>query len=175
LFVFGPMVSITGAPGVGKSVLGFELVRSFDRGVVMEMDVTAREHYASSSEAILEWLSEWVRIGVSIAQGRRFLILTGFCRPRELESRPDRCWLSEIVHVALVCDQEELRGRLAGRWESRDWSEDQVKGLFGINDEIWRLAEADAAVSLVDTTGLGRRDVVGRVSEILRARVALAR
>jgi broad-specificity NMP kinase len=168
------MVSITGCPGVGKSVVGFELARSFERGVVMEMDVTGRKEYASSPELILEWFGEWVRIAVSVAQRRRFLVLTGFSRPHELESRPDRGWLSEIVHIALVCDREELRRRLAGRWDSRLWPEAEVEGLCGINEEVRLLAERDPSVSLVDTTSLSRAEVVDVVSATIQARVALA-
>ena len=158
-FVRGPMVVITGAPGVGKSVLGIRLAERLRNGVVLEPPASAVTE--RDSLTIMTMFKDWLVLGAQVAQGGRYLVLPSFARPDELDLLPERDWVGEIHWLALVCDADVLAGRLQSRRKSRTIDDEELRGLIGINNEIRAIANTEPHVTMLDTSTMTLLEVVG--------------
>jgi len=166
-FVRGPMVVITGAPGVGETVLGIRLAARLDNGVVIEppgSGITKRD-----SLTIMTWFKDMLVLGAQVAQSGRYLVIPNFSRPRELDELPERPWVASIHWLALVCDPEVLAQRLRQRRKSRAIDDAELTGLLGVNEEIRDIALAGPRVSVLDTTAMSPDAVVDAAARLIES------
>ena len=166
-YVRGPMVVITGAPGVGKSVLGIRLQARLRSGLVLEPPMGAVTQRDSLTTMAV--FKDLLVLGAQVAQSGRYLVLPTFARPTEFEMLPERPWLSRIHWIALVCDPSELEHRLRHRRKSRAIDQVELDGLMGINQEVRSIGRSDPSVSLLDTTASSVDDVVEAATGLIES------
>jgi AAA domain len=110
-----PLFVVTGASGSGKSTLGLALVPALSDCVVMESDILWRPQFDTPQDGYRDYRNLWLRIAKNIHLAGRPVVLVGSAVPEQFESCPERRYISDILYLALVCDDELLERRLRDR------------------------------------------------------------
>ena len=93
-----------------------------------------------------------------MAQGGSHLMISGFVRPHEFESAPERAYFSAIHYLVLTCAPDEFTRRVRRRQAWGHLPDSDFDGLHALN-EWFRTDVADhPAVTVLDTTGLAVED-----------------
>jgi broad-specificity NMP kinase/DNA-directed RNA polymerase subunit RPC12/RpoP len=170
-----PLLVIGGASGTGKSAICRELVGQAQEAVVLDADILWRPEFATPEDGYRAFFETWLRLAKNIAQSGRPVVLlgAGMVVPSNLEPCVERRYFARVHYLALVCEPEELEGRLRDRpaWrESGDsaWIEEQVR----FDRWLRANAEGDPPITLVDTTSASIQATAERVTAWIRGIVA---
>jgi len=133
-----PLFLVTGASCVGKSTACQLLFQREQDYLVLESDLLWEERWNTSENLYAPYRSLWMRLCANIAQGGKPVVLCGCCVPEQLENRPERELFSSLHYLALVCQEEALRQRVARR---------------GVTDPAWASSSVDFNSWLRDNAG----------------------
>ena len=115
-----PLFIVVGASGVGKSnVLSMLVEQMRDEVVLLEGDILL-----DFDKSIQAHGDMWLRLCKNIGQsGRPVVLFASGLIPQNLTDSLERRYFSEIHHLALVCEPDEQRRRLAARpaWRGTEW------------------------------------------------------
>lgn len=160
-----PVFIVTGASGAGKTTVSLSLVGTLPGCAVLETDILWCPELNTPQDEWLRWRSLWARLAKNLAQSGLASVLCGTFTPEGIEPLPERRYLGAVHYVALVCDDEELAGRLRARPAWRQSSDEAfVARMVAFNGWLrGHAATTEPAMTLLDTTG---RSVEGTVSAV---------
>jgi hypothetical protein len=173
-----PLFVITGASGAGKTAVGLELVEAQLRAeswvpdcVYLEQDILWRDEFADPENSYRAFRNMWLRMAKNIGQAGRPVVLCGSAVPEQYECCPERRYFAAIHYLALVCDDDLLRGRLVARpgWR-RSGSDGFVDQMIAFNRWFRENAQAsEPRITLLDTSGLPVRESAMQVASRIQA------
>lgn len=153
-FLHLPLFALTGASGSGKTAVCLELSRTLSECVCLESDILWCSELASPEDDYRSYRDLWLRMCKNISQAGRPVLLCGSATPDQFESCPERRYLGEIHHLALVCDDDTLVRRLEERPSWRNSSAPQfIQDMRAFNQ--WfkdHAALTDPPIALLDTS-----------------------
>jgi predicted kinase len=155
-FVQAPLFVLSGASGVGKSTVCYELAGTMPDVIFMEVDILWQPAFNTPDDDYRGFRESWLRLAKNISQNGPKVVLCGSAVPAQYERSPERRYFSQIHYLALTCDSATLTARLQARPSWR-----QSSGL-GFIDQMcafnqWFLDNAtqtDPPITLLDTAGL---------------------
>ncbi len=149
-----PLLLVTGASGTGKTTIVLRLAGTFSEAVVLDQDILWMPEMDTPEDNWQRFRSLWLRLAVNIAQSGRPLLLFGSTDPEQYERLPERRYIGAIHTLALVCEDQELRHRLASRPEwRRSGGNEFVGSMLHFNHSLRALAQRQPKrVTLLDTT-----------------------
>jgi hypothetical protein len=117
LFVYLPLLIISGASGAGKSTICSQLLGHLKEAVLLDSDILWRPQFNSPETNFRDYFETWLRVCKNIGQSGRPVALfgAGVGVPQNLESCIERRYFSAIHYLALVCSDEALSERLGTR------------------------------------------------------------
>ena len=114
-FVQLPLFVVTGASGAGKSTIGLNLVKTFDRCVTMDNDMLWGAVPWSRGDDHRGYHNTWLRVAKNIGQSGRPVVLLGTMLPEHVEPCPERRYFARTPYLGVVCDDAVLAERLRER------------------------------------------------------------
>lgn len=179
------IILINGPLGIGKTTLSWELLRHFERAVMLDGDHIGAVHpFEIYDERRIEYLYQTLRhlVAYHIQHGgyRDFVINYVFESPESLDRL--RHLLSDlderIYAFRLVCDEEEMarrirqRGRSAAEDPQRlSWELERFRQLLAIQEEA--SLRGDLGL-VIDTTHLTADQAAQNIWEIITEEILLA-
>ena len=173
-----PLFVLTGASGAGKTAIALELARAQREGVpwapdcvCLEQDILWRDEFADPAEGYRAFRNTWLRVAKNVAQSGRPVLLCGSAVPEQYEACPERRYFATIHYLALICDDDRLRERLAARpgWR-RSGSASFLERMVEFNRWLCENAqETDPPIDLLDTTGLSVQESAEHAARWIRA------
>jgi hypothetical protein len=155
-----PLFIVTGASGVGKTVVVSELRRLLPDWDIFETDVMHAADWQQQR-------NNWLRVAHSIAQGGRHTILCGTMLPADMDRCDHRPFFSKVCYLNLHCDDETRAARLRARptWRGCDEAFIEKHRKFA----QWLLEHAttdfDPPMPTVDTTHASTREVAEQIRD----------
>jgi hypothetical protein len=152
---FSPLLLVSGPSGSGKSAIYERLVGRVSECLMVEYDALLMKGIDLSDE----WRyfrDIWLRLAHSLAQDGKPVVLFGANPPHGWDDLPQRCWVGPMHHLALVCDRDTLKARLAARPAWRGCDEAFIAEMLKYN--AWLQTEASSEVpglELLDTSKQG--------------------
>lgn len=110
-----PLFIVTGASCVGKSTLCEELFKNERDYIIMESDLLWHEMYNTPEDNYCTYRKLWMNVCANISQIEKPVVLCGCNTPEQLENQQERSLFTDIHYLAVVCDEEVLRQRIAKR------------------------------------------------------------
>ncbi len=155
-FVQLPLFVVTGASGAGKTTIGLNLARTFDRCVTMDSDMLWGAVPWSRGDDHRGYHNTWLRVAKNIGQAGRPVVLLATSLPEHFEQCPERRYFARIHYLGVICDDGILAERLHSRprWRGSD-APVVVADMLHFNRYLKAHASAVAPpLSLLDTTAL---------------------
>lgn len=162
-----PLFLVTGASCAGKSTtcgLLFQRERDY---LVLESDLLWEDRWNTPEDNYAAYRSLWMRVCANISQGGRPVVLCGCCIPEQFEARPERRYFSRLYYLALTCEEDAFRQRLARRGvEDPAW----VQSSLDFNRWLRQNGPSTAPpIQLLDTTRLTPEQAAERVHQWVMA------
>jgi hypothetical protein len=155
-FVQLPLFVVTGASGAGKSTIGLNLVRTFDRCVTMDNDMLWGAVPWSQGDDHRGYHNTWLRVAKNIGQSGRPVVLLGTALPEHFEPCPERRYFAQTHYLGVVADDTVLAERLRGRpnWRGSG-TPAVVADMLRFNEYLKTNARTlSPPLSLLDTTAM---------------------
>ncbi len=155
-FVQLPLFVVTGASGTGKSTIGLNLVRIFDRCVTMDNDMLWGAVPWSQGDDHRGYHNTWLRVAKNIGQSGRPVVLLGTALPEHFEPCPERRYFAQTHYLGVVADDTVLAERLRGRpnWRGSG-TPAVVADMLRFNEYLKTNARTlSPPLSLLDTTAM---------------------
>ena len=155
-FVQLPLFVVTGASGAGKTTIGLNLARTFDRCVTMDSDMLWGAVPWSRGDDHRGYHNTWLRVAKNIGQAGRPVVLLATSLPEHFEACPERRYFARIHYLGVICDDGILAERLHSRpsWRGSD-TPVVVADMLHFNQHLKANASAVAPpLSLLDTTAM---------------------
>ncbi len=155
-FVQLPLFVVTGASGAGKSTIGLNLVRTFDRCVTMDNDMLWGAVPWSQGDDHRGYHNTWLRVAKNIGQSGRPVVLLGTALPEHFEPCPERRYFAQTHYLGVVADDAVLAERLRGRpnWRGSG-TPAVVADMLRFNEYLKTNARTlSPPLSLLDTTAM---------------------
>jgi GrpB-like predicted nucleotidyltransferase (UPF0157 family) len=175
------IIIINGPLGIGKTEVSWELLRHFERGVMLDGDyIGAVEPFEIYNDARIEYLYKTIRHLVTFHKEdggyENFVINYVFETPESLaQLRHLLLALDDRIYIfRLTCDPEELANRIRGRGHDTDsltWELERAQELAAIQEEASRQGDLGYTI---DTTGLSRGQVAEDIWRRANEQVKLA-
>jgi AAA domain-containing protein len=170
-FIRLPLFILTGASGVGKSAVCFELAAKMNDAVVMESGILWRREFDQPETNYRAFRETWLRVCKNISQAGKPVVLCGVGEPTQFEQCIERRYFSELHYLALICDEQILAARLGNRPTLLGW----FKGEF-IEEQIvfnrWLQTNArntEPPMTLLDTSEITVAETVEKVEQWIRS------
>ncbi len=170
-FVQQPLFIVTGASGVGKTVVCRELAARMSECVCLECDIFWRSEFATPEDDYRGFRNLCLRVAKNVGQSGRPVALFGSAIPAQYETCPERRYFGHSHYLALVCEDEALVKRLRDRPEWRQsGSPEMLDSMLRFNRWFRENAHtAQAPITLLDTTGITIEQSVERVGAWIRS------
>ena len=150
-----PLLVITGASGVGKSLLCALLAPQRPDLVCLESDVLWGAVPATAEDGYRSYWGMWLRLASAVGQSGRPVALFDTTLPAHLEAAPYREGLATIHYLALVCDDAVLAARLTTRPAWRGCDDAFIAQAVAFNDWLRTHAHTTTPpIALLDMTAL---------------------
>ena len=107
-----PLFIVSGASGVGKSILCEELFRDESRYIVLESDIIWNKVYNTPKDDYRAYRRMQLRLCANIAQAGLPVVLCGCAVPKQFTNLPERELFTQIHYLAVVCDDGALEQKL---------------------------------------------------------------
>jgi predicted kinase len=159
-----PFFSVSGPSGSGKSTLVRRLWNELPECVALDGDMLWNGKFWSARS---DFYSIWLNVAAQISQSGRPVVLCTAAMPDDWRTATPRVLVSEVHMLALVCDEQELLGRLAARDRPRD---DEAPADFleqTCNFNRWLRAHLEH----VDTSLFDPDETAGRVAAWVHERL----
>ena len=162
-----PLLTVSGASGVGKTTIYNKLIGTIEEVVLLDADLMWRPELNHPENKYSEFVESWLRISKNISQSGRPVVLFGAGTgvPMNVEPCVERRYFSRIHYLALVCDNEEIIRRLQARknWREKDDVDYMVKQ---VEFNVWFKESGTLSynIDLVDTTSETVEQTVDRVA-----------
>jgi predicted kinase len=116
-FVRSRLSIVSGASGCGKTTICARLTGAVSEAVLLDSDVLWSAAFAGPDSDRRAFFEIWLRVAKNIAQSGRPVVLfgAGIGVPANIEPCIERRYFSTVRYLALTCDEDELRRRLAAR------------------------------------------------------------
>jgi hypothetical protein len=172
-----PLFVLTGASGAGKTAVSLELARVQLEGapwapdcVLLEQDILWRDEFTDPENDYYAFRNMWLRVAKNVAQGGRPVLLCGSAVPEQYEACTERRYFTVIHYLALICNDERLRERLAARPGWRQSGDASFLERMLAFDRWFREHARDASppIALLDVTDLSVRESAERVAHWIR-------
>ena len=137
-----------------------------------DTDILWRPEYDSPEDDYRAFRDLGLRVAAHIAQAGRPIVLMAGGVPEQFEASPERRYFSEILYLALVCDDAVLVRRLRARptWR-QSGSPHVIEQERSFNR--WLSANASTTVppmTVLDTSATSEQDTVRRVAAWVRGK-----
>jgi len=172
-FVQLPLFVVTGASGAGKSTIGLNLVRTFDRCVTMDNDMLWGAVPWSQGDDHRGYHNTWLRVAKNIGQSGRPVVLLGTALPEHFEPCPERRYFAQTHYLGVVADDAVLAERLRGRpnWRGSG-TPAVVADMLRFNEYLKTNARTlSPPLSLLDTTAMTVAESTRATVEWISARL----
>lgn len=160
-FPYRSLLSLTGAPGAGKSTV-IRHLRGQIPVVVLESDMLIDFQHETDMEWVV-YCGLWLRICMALhyAGQQTLLAGSGIGFPENAVDRPETRYFPEIQRCALVCDDAVLAERL----EARSWLKDRPKKReeFLQTNRWFRDHGPEHDIELIDTTDVSVEQTVDSI------------
>jgi 2-phosphoglycerate kinase len=170
-----PLLIVAGASGTGKSAVCQKLLGRLTEAVLLEGDLLWRPEFNKPEEGYRAYHEAWLRLGKSIAQsGRSVVLFNAGAIPENVEPCQERRYFSAVHYLGLVCDEEELAERLRKRPAWRQ-SSSQAYIEKHVKFNQWFKENADKTspvIELFNTSGLTVAESASQVTLWIRAKVS---
>lgn len=166
-----PLLTVSGASGVGKSTIYNKLIGTIDEVVLLDADLMWRPELNHPENNYREFVESWLRMSKNISQSGRPVVLFGAGTgvPMNVEPCVERRYFSKVHYLALVCDDEEIARRLQARknWREKDDVDYLVKQ---VEFNVWFKESGTLSynIDLVDTTSETVEQTADRVATWIR-------
>lgn len=148
-----PLLFVTGSSGAGKTTLYRHLVGRVREAILIDQDLLwsvspAHDDPASDYRA---FRGLTLHLAERLALNGRPVVIEGTTVPDQIETLGERWYFSHTAYLAVVCDDQELRSRLAARpnWRSSRLDADR---MIEANNSF-RTVAFDPPMKVLDTTG----------------------
>ncbi|WP_171686510.1 AAA family ATPase [Paenibacillus planticolens] len=170
-----PLFIVTGASGTGKSTVAFELSSLTKDFVVMETDILWDHRYHTPETNYREYRELWLRMAKNISQSGKPVVLCGTAMPDQLEPCMERRYFSELIYIALVCDNDQLKQRLQNRPSWRNSYPDEfINGMMSYNTWLKENSNKNKPViNLIDTTNASPNDTAQQIKTMIHGKYKL--
>jgi broad-specificity NMP kinase len=160
-----PTFFVTGASGSGKTTIALELQKSETDFIVLDQDILWNDAFNSGGADHSLFRNTWLRMIKNINQAGKPVILFGSTIPEQIESCPQRNYLSATHYLALVCDPTELTFRLRSRPSWRNSGTDEnILRMIEFND--WLIQNACKTVPTITILDTAKADVSNSIEGI---------
>ena len=123
-----PLFIITGASCAGKSTMCEILFQNEKEYIVMESDILWNQTFDTPDDDYRAFRETWMRVCKSISQIGMPVVLCGCAVPKQFETLDERASFTEIHYLAVVCDDDVLKKRLAARHVTDErWIESAIE------------------------------------------------
>ncbi len=147
-----PLFVITGASCAGKSAMCEVLSQGEKNYVVMESDLLWSSIYDTPDDGYKAFRTVWMRVCKSISQIGMPVVLCGCSVPEQFEQLEERRSFTDVHYLAVVCDDEVLEKRLAGR---RVTDPGWIRSSLAFNSWLKKHArETEPPIHLLDNSNL---------------------
>lgn len=159
---FLPLFIVTGPSGAGKTAVVTLLQRLLPGWEIFDTDIL----WDSGGDWNMV-KHNWLRIGHSIVQRRRPVILCGTIQPAELAPCPAARLFSEIHWLALDCADERRAARLRARPAWRGCTEELIARHADYSRWLRENAATafDPPLTMLDTTDVAPKETALRISQ----------
>jgi chloramphenicol 3-O-phosphotransferase len=166
-----PLLFLTGASGAGKTTLYRQLVGRVPEAVLIDADLLwsvnpAHDDPASGYRAFRALI---LHLAERLAANGRPVLVEGTCTPDQYETLGERWYFSKTAYLAVVCEDETLRRRLAARPGWRRGRQD-LEPMLQLN-QAFRQQRLDPAPSLLDTTARSVEECAAELHDWIRLQV----
>jgi predicted kinase len=167
LFKQLPLLTVSGASGVGKSTICGRLIGTINEAVLLDADLMWRSELNHPENNYREFIESCLRLSKNISQSGRPVVLFGAGTgvPMNVEPCVERRYFSKVHYLALVCNNEEITRRLQARknWRGKDNADYLVKQ---VEFNAWFKESGTSLynIDLVDTTSETVEQTADRVA-----------
>lgn len=166
-FLSLPLFVVTGASGSGKTTAALELIKLAQNFVVLDQDILWNDNYNVPEDDCRLFRNTWLRIIKNIHQAGKPVVLFGSTIPQQYEKCVERCYLSDIHYLALICEPSELERRLVERpnWRQSGSSEN-LKRMLDFNKWLSENAtQTEPKMTLLNTTKITVSETVKSIHD----------
>lgn len=165
-----PLFLVTGASCSGKSTLCQELLDRERDYIVMESDILWNEVYDTPEDGYCAYRETWLELCANISQAGRPVVLCGCVTPDQLERLSGRSLFTELLYLAVVCEDAALEERMrVGRGVTDEgWIQSSLSFNRWLREHA---AEQDPPIRLLDTTGLSPLEGAALADQWIRSRL----
>lgn len=151
-----PLLIVSGASGVGKSMVCRQLLSRVSQVVLLDSDIIWRSEFNTPETKYRDFFETWLRLSKNIAQSGRPVGLFGAGAgvPGNIENCIERRYFSQVDYLALVCSDEALSERLRLRpaWrgtQEQAYIDEQVRF-----NRWFKTYTGQPSIRLLDTTSV---------------------
>jgi 2-phosphoglycerate kinase len=112
-----PLFIVSGASGVGKSTISYNLLGKTKDVVILDSDILWREEFNKPENNYRNYFEMWLRVSKNISQSGKSVVLfgAGLGVPENIEPCIERRYFSKIFYLGLYCSDDLLEKRLKER------------------------------------------------------------
>jgi broad-specificity NMP kinase len=161
------LIAITGASCIGKSTACEILFKDEKDYIVMESDLLWSDIYNTPEDGYRKYRELWLHVCSNISQIGMPVVLCGCVEPEQFEICNARDYLSDIIYIAIVAEENELINRMkCGRGVT---DENWIKSSVDFNEWLKiNATKTTPTIILIDNTHLSKEETARKIDEIIR-------
>lgn len=167
-----PLLFLTWASGAGKTTLYRQLDGRVPEAILIDAVLlwSVNPAHDDPASGYRDFRALILHLAERLAANGRPVLVEGTCTPDQYETLGERWYFSKTAYLAVVCEDETLRRRLAARPDWRRGRPD-LEPMVQLN-QAFRHQRLDPAPSLLDTTTRSVQECAAELHDWIRLQVA---
>ena len=160
-----PLLLILGASGTGKTTIYTKLIRTIANCIIVDADQFWRDEFNKPETNFIEFKNYCLKIANSISQNGYPVVYFLQGVPKDFEQCSERSSFSQIHYLFLICDSEELKGRLLSRpkgWGLLNKNPNYINDLLKYNAQLKQIAQ-NSTIPVFNTSNLTIEEISAQI------------